>query len=206
MVRRRGSTDRGPAADAGSFGGRIRRLEQAYLRADTVEGGSGFTGDAGQWRRRRESVLAGVDRAGSFLDLGCANGLLMESVQRWAAERGIRLEPYGVDLSPGLVALARRRLPHWADRIEVGNALDWQPRDGRRFRYVHLLLDLVPAGRRAELLGHARTLLEPGGRLLVSHYLHEGSTDVPVCTQLAGLGCTPDGVDSGGETAWLQVR
>ncbi len=198
--------DSGAPDDAYYFTGRIRRLEHDYLEAGTVEGGSGFVGGPGQWRRRRESVLAGVSRPGSFLDLGCANGLLMESVQLWAAERGTRLEPYGVDLSPGLVALARRRLPQWADRIEMGNALDWRPRDGRRFGYVHLLLDLVRPPQRTGLLRHVRTLLGSGGRLLVSHYLHEGSTDVPVCTQLADLGCSPDGVDVGGETAWLEVR
>jgi hypothetical protein len=42
----------------------------------------------------------------------------------WCAERGVRLEPFGVDLSPGLAAEARR-LPRWADGIWVGNALDW---------------------------------------------------------------------------------
>ncbi|HEX7743764.1 MAG TPA: class I SAM-dependent methyltransferase [Micromonosporaceae bacterium] len=44
----------------------------------------------------------------------------MESVALWAAERGRTIEPYGIDLSPGLVDRARRRLPQWADRIEVG--------------------------------------------------------------------------------------
>jgi hypothetical protein len=110
-----------------------------------------------------------------------------------------------VDLAPGLVALARRRLPAWAGRIELGNALTYRPADGRRFRYVHLLLDLVPKHRRMDLLRHARTLVEPGGRLLVSHYLSEGSTDVPVLTQLRRLGCTPDGADRAGQTAWVSV-
>lgn len=181
----------------------VRLLEPAYLRAGTPEGGSGFSGSAQQWRARREGVLAGVTGPGSFLDLGCANGLLMESVHAWAAERGVTLEPYGVDLSPALVALARRRLPRWADRIAVGNALTWRPADGRRFRYVHLLLDLVPAHRCADLLAHAASLLMPQGRLLVSHYLHEGSSDEPVLRKLAALGLVAGGVDPRGETAWL---
>ncbi len=32
---------------------------------------------------------------GTFLDLGCANGLLMESVQEWAGERGMRSNRMG---------------------------------------------------------------------------------------------------------------
>src|SRR5205823_131548 len=99
------------------------------------------------------------------------NGLLMESVVAWADHP---VEPYGVDLGPGLVALARTRLPQWADRIEVGNAIDYRP--GRRFTYVHVLLDLVPTARRGDLVRHALdALVEPGGRLLVSHYGADGT-------------------------------
>lgn len=189
--------------DESWFSDSAHLLEPAYLRAATPEGGSGFGGTAERWRARRIGVLSGVTRSGTFLDLGCANGLLMQSVHAWAAERGLDLEPYGVDLAPGLVELARRRLPAWADRITVGNAL--QVRTDRRFTYVHLLLDLVPRHRRAELVRHALTLVEPGGRLLVSHYLHEGSTDDPVAAQLAELGLPADGVDGQGETAWIDA-
>jgi len=187
------------------FADNERLLTPAYLRASTAEGGSGFGGTPAQWRFKRENVLAGMERSGTFLDLGCANGLLMQSVHEWAAERGLSVEPYGVDLAADLVAEARRRLPRWADRIWVGNALTWQHPAGRRFRYVHLLLDLVPGGRRRELIDHAATLVEPGGRLLVSHYLSEGSTEDPVVGQLGVLGITADGVDEAGQTAWLDI-
>ena len=50
----------------------------------------------------------------------------MESIAAWCAERGLTIQPYGIDLAPGLVELARRRLPHWADRIWLGNAIDAQ--------------------------------------------------------------------------------
>jgi hypothetical protein len=72
----------------------------------------------------------------------------MESVAAWCAERGLAIEPYGVDISPALAELARRRLPQWADRIWVGNAVNWRPPGGMRFDYVHILLDCVPRARR----------------------------------------------------------
>jgi hypothetical protein len=158
----------------------LRLLEPAYLRGRTPEAGSGFGGTAEDWRLSREMIVDGIDRDGTFLDVGCANGLLMESVHRWAAERGLHVEPYGVDLSPNLVAAARARLPQWSDRISVGNAIDHVPGDGRRFTFVHVLVDLVPADRVGAMLRHAvDVLVEPGGRLLVSKYGTAGGTDHP---------------------------
>ena len=124
----------------------------------------------------------------------------MESIQTWAAERGHIIEPYGVDLSPGLVALARRRLPSWANRIEVGNAINYNP--GRRFTFVHLLLDQVPTARRRDLLTHALdTLVEPAGRLLVSHYVSRSSTDHSAAEHLTRLDFPISGTLE--TTAWI---
>jgi hypothetical protein len=52
----------------------------------------------------------------------------------WLAERRYRIGPYGLNILRELAALARQRLPQWADRIAVGNAIDWTPE--RRFDFV----------------------------------------------------------------------
>ena len=67
--------------------------------------------------------------------------------RRWAGA-----EPSGLDISPELAEFARRRLPHWADRIWVGNALEWEP--PRRFDVVRTGLDYVPPRPRRELVEH----------------------------------------------------
>jgi SAM-dependent methyltransferase len=190
-----------------------RLLETSYLRDGTPRGGSGFGGTAADWRRQRSQLCQAIDRDGSFLDVGCANGHLLESMVAWCAERGIRLEPYGVDLSPGLVAEARRRLPRWKDRIWVGNALDWTAPDGRRFDFVHTLLDLVPAARREHMLRHQlEQLVAAGGRLLVSNYVPAGDRSRHADELLRRLGFRVDGTtspaDGGGQAvapaAWIQ--
>lgn len=101
--------------------------------------------DATRWERGRRPIAEGINRNGTFLDVGCANGLLMESIVGWAAAAGHHVEPYGLDYSPNLAALARRRLPHWADRIFVGNGADWTP--PQRFDFVRTELVYVPPGR-----------------------------------------------------------
>jgi hypothetical protein len=197
--------------DASYFADSARLLEPAYLRAATPEGGSGFGGGPEEWRACRSMIAEALHRDGTFLDIGCANGLLMESVRAWAAERGRSMEPYGIDIAPGLVGLARQRLPHWADRIETGNALDWQPADGRHFTFVHVLADCVPRARLGDLVRHTLTLVEPGGRLLVSVYQAVGGGDMSAAERLAGLGIavagstTGDGPPGTATTAWVDA-
>jgi 2-polyprenyl-3-methyl-5-hydroxy-6-metoxy-1,4-benzoquinol methylase len=193
----------------------VRRLERAYLRAGSAPAGSGFGGDEQQWRQARHHITEGISRDGTFLDVGCANGLLMESVHAWCAERGLRVQPYGIDLGAGLVELARRRLPHWADRIWVGNAIDWMPPAGLRFDFVHILLDCVPRPRRAELIRHhlVHTCLPGTGRLLVNEYGASQATGGTAAEILRDLGFECAGQTGGSQragyqpdpTAWLDA-
>jgi hypothetical protein len=138
--------------------------ETKYLAGANPRQQSGFGRDARDWERFRRPVVAPIDRDGSFLEIGCANGLLMESVVAWARESGHRLEPFGLDISEKLAELARRRLPHWRDRVFIGNALFWDP--PVLFDFVRTELVYVPPSRRREF---AERLLErfvaPGGLL-----------------------------------------
>jgi SAM-dependent methyltransferase len=144
----------------------------AYLAAGDERGQSGYSGTEADWRQARIMVADAMRRAGSFLDIGCANGLLMESVHTWCREKGIAIDPYGVDISEGLASLARKRLPQWSQRIFVGNAAEWIP--PRRFDFVRLGLEYVPRPRRSGFLTHVLThYLLPNGRLLVGPYSEE---------------------------------
>ena len=116
--------ERGELGDAGWHTAGAELVVPAYLAAESVQGGSGHSGTAADWEYSRGIVAEAVDRSGTFLDVGCANGLLMESVARWGLDKGLSIEPFGLDISAELAALARSRLPAWADRIFVGNALE----------------------------------------------------------------------------------
>ncbi len=144
-------------------------LEEAYLGADDPFGQSGFRGDAARWGRARRPIVVAIHRDGTFLDIGCANGALMESIVAWAREDGHAVEPYGLDISPKLADLARRRLPEWRDRIHVGNALDWRP--PFRFDYARTELVYVPTHRQRQLVKRLLSdVLAPGGRLIICSY------------------------------------
>jgi hypothetical protein len=192
-----------------------RRTEEvlidAYLASDDPRGQSGKDGDEDDWRWARELILDVFPWRATFLDVGCANGYLMESIRRWGIERGIDVEPYGVDISPRIAALAKHRLPHWASRIFVGNAIDWVP--PQRFDVVQIGLDEVPPPRQRELVERAlSTFLIPGGKLVFRAERVAG-TQPDVVAKLRAIGVTADGVIEAahprtGEvrrTAWLQA-
>lgn len=152
--------------DAGWHRAVAQLVVPAYLAGGNPRAQSGFSGDDARWESARRFTLRAVDRPGSLLDVGCASGYLMECLHRWAGEDGLDLEVHGLEISPELAAVARDRLPHWADRIHVGNASTWVPPHGRRYDYVRTGLEYVPPGRRGALVGH---LLEHvvGRRLIV---------------------------------------
>ncbi|MDQ5820226.1 MAG: class I SAM-dependent methyltransferase [Actinomycetota bacterium] len=138
----------------------------AYLAGDNPRAQSGHSGDEARWEEARRLVVDAIDRDGTFLDVGCASGHLMETGQAWAAEDGYAVEPYGLEISPELADLARSRLRQWADRIWVGNALHWRP--PRRFDFVRAGLEYVPPHRRPDLIEHLLAeVCEPGGRLIL---------------------------------------
>jgi SAM-dependent methyltransferase len=167
--------ERGQIDEVGWHEAVARIVVPAYLAGETPWQQSGKSGDLAGWARGRRPIMAAVERDGAFLDVGCANGFLMESVEAWAAEGGIQIEPYGLDISSELAELARRRLPHWADRIFVGNAREWRP--PRRFDYVRTGLDYVPPTRRRALVEHLlRQVVSPGGRLIVGVFNEEKHT------------------------------
>ena len=162
---------RGELDDVGWHRAVAALVEPAYLAAATAEGGSGYSGTPEAWQHARGLIADGLARAGTFHDVGCANGHLMESVA-WGAARGLAIEPYGLDIVPALADRARARLPRWADRIFTGNALGWTP--PIRFDHVRVGLEYVPPPRRRELVAHLLAhAVAAGGRLIV------GTTNEP---------------------------
>jgi SAM-dependent methyltransferase len=168
-------------------------LEPAYLAGTNPRAQSGSSRDEKYWERYRRPIADAMTRDGTFLDVGCANGHLMECVRAWAREDGRAIEPYGLDISERLAELARRRLPAWRDRIFLGNALLWTP--PRRFDYVRTELVYVPPGRRREYAERLlREFLAPGGRLLVCSYgssRPEGERADLLLDELSGYGLEP---------------
>ena len=168
---------------------RLAELETEYLRETDPIKQSGFSGGSERWRAERSPILSAIPASGSLLDVGCANGYLLECLLQWAGECGVTLTPFGVDCSAGLIALARERLPMFRDHFHVANALVWIP--PQRFQYVYSVFDCVPQSALGDFVGHLLSqVVAPGGRLILGAYGSRSRREAPahVDELLADLG------------------
>ena len=148
-------------------------LETAYLARKEPWAQSGMSGPQERWTALRKPIAECMDKDGTFLDIGCANGYLLECCLAWTAERDVQIEPFGVDLSAQLIVLAQERLPNYRDHFWVANAFTWLP--PRRFTFVRTELYYAPAAHEREYILHLlKHCVETNGRLLIANY-GEGS-------------------------------
>ena len=194
------------------FLAKLKELERAYLAETEPTRQSGFLGGEARWREERGLILEAVEGDGDFLDVGCANGYLVQCLSEWARENGIALTPFGVDQGAGLIELARKRLPQFASHFWAANVWDWAP--PRRFRYVYTMTDLVPdhllKDYLLQLMDH---YVERGGTLIVGDYgSYSKKQPAPDITAiLTGFGFSVAGSATCGDlpishVAWVEVR
>lgn len=129
---------------------------------------SGRSSGAARWEETRRVIAAAVHRSGDFMDVGCANGLLLQSLIEWTRPRGITIQPHGLDLVPELIELARRRFPGSDTNFIAANALYWAP--SRQYDFVRTNLEYVPEDDWTTFVRRQYSAVAPGGRLILCHY------------------------------------
>lgn len=164
-----------------------------------------------RWEQARRVILAAVHKGGDFLDVGCANGLLMQSLTSWSVEQGTPLRLYGLEVSGALAERARTALPSAADRIHVGDVMTWNA--PRRFDFVRTELVYVPPSARDTLVRRClERFVAAGGRLIVCAYRGVGERDAADLVETVagwghGVGGTAEALDDDGSVmtrvAWI---
>jgi len=165
---------------------------------------SGRSSGAEPWEETRRCVVKAIHRNGDFLDVGCANGLLLETLIVWAREEGFSIRPHGIDVVPELIQLARQRFPRDRDSFDVGNAFYWSPK--RRYDFVRTNLEYVPEPDWTVFVQRQYDAVSPGGRLILCHYRNaeEPYIDVPSVAERAGYPVTGRAEAPGVAIAWIQ--
>jgi ubiquinone/menaquinone biosynthesis C-methylase UbiE len=105
---------------------------------------------------------------GTVADVGCGPGRVMKAV------KDLGLDVFGVDLSPEMVALARRRYPDL--RFEVGSmlALDMPDESLGGVLASHSIIH-VPWAHRSQVFAEFHRVLAPGGQLMLTFKIGDES-------------------------------
>ncbi|MDI6103713.1 class I SAM-dependent methyltransferase [Actinoplanes sp. NEAU-A12] len=118
-------------------------------------------------------AAAVVDGGGHprVLDAGCGAGRM----SRYLTERGCRVD--GVDLSPGMIAMARRDHPDLPFAVASLTDLPFPDDTFAGVMLWYSIIHTPPAGQ-ARIFAEAARVLQPGGHLLVGFQSGHGPRDV----------------------------
>ncbi|MGC5305632.1 class I SAM-dependent DNA methyltransferase [Micromonospora zamorensis] len=106
---------------------------------------------------------------GSVADVGCGTGRITAHL------RTLGVDAFGIDLSPGMIAVARR--DHPGLRFEVGSMTDLDLADGSVagliawYSLIH-----IPDDQLGAVFAHFRRVVRPGGPLLVGFHVGDETT------------------------------
>jgi hypothetical protein len=66
------------------------------------------------WVENRKPIINAIEKPGTLLDIGCANGFLLACLQFWSK---YQIMPYGVDIDASSLEMARALLPEYTNHF-----------------------------------------------------------------------------------------
>lgn len=84
-----------------------REKVRRFSNKELIEG-SFFEGSQEEWEHQRRWIADAIDRDGTILDIGCANGYLLKSLEQWSDHE---LEPFGVDVDDRSIKAFKELFP-----------------------------------------------------------------------------------------------
>ena len=114
--------------------------------------------------KRRALRLAGAVPGETVLEVGPGTGWALERLSRAVGREGLVC---GVDIAPGMLAVADRRLRRRRTLLALGDAAALPIGDGRcNLVFMSFVLELMPTEEIPAVLAEVMRVLRPGGRLV----------------------------------------
>ena len=142
----------------------------AYTYRDQPWAQSGHSGNAFTYRFKKMLVLEAVDKSGTFLDIGSANGYLIECLDNWSKNSCVQVEFFGLEISKELTELSKKRVPRLKDNFFNGNVFTWQPPFKFDFVYTMIIPDLPDYLHEKLIRLLFSDYVKPSGRLILGEY------------------------------------
>lgn len=155
----------------------IKKLIEDIKETKSLIKGSGLvSGNFEKWKQRRKFIAQAINRDGTILDIGCANGYLLKCLQEWSSHK---LIPYGIDINRGLIKQAKELFPSQADNFTVMRVhhLSHLPECGLPAKFDFIYWSIWDRGswnfedqRNVNALKTALKTVSDGGRLIFGFY------------------------------------
>lgn len=125
----------------------------------------GLTAGPLEMRAKRLALrLAGAAPGETVLEIGVGTGWALERLSRAVGLDGLVC---GVDIAPGMLAVAGRRLRRRRALLALGDATALPNGDGRfDLVFMSFVLDLIPTEEIGPVLAEVMRVLRPGGRFV----------------------------------------
>jgi SAM-dependent methyltransferase len=144
------------------------------------------------WGHSRRFIASAIDKDGTILDIGCANGFLLRCFQEWS---GHLLTPYGIDLDESFIDEAKLLFPqhkeHFLqfDILELPEASSFILPQSYDFIYW-AIWDNWTFQRQIEIrvIRTIQAMVKSGGKLILGLYHEDRSRSFAVIAELERLG------------------
>jgi len=144
------------------------------------------------WCHSRRFIASAINKDGTILDIGCANGFLLRSFQEWS---GHVLTPFGVDLNESFIEQAKLLFPQHKDHFAQFDILELPDSDSftlpRSYDFVYWAVwDNWTFNRPLEIrvIRSLAQMVKAGGRLILGLYHEDRSRGFAVLAELERLG------------------
>lgn len=155
---------------------KLRRLAPTkFDEYRLVEGSHLFNADLSSWVSSRFIFLHCINKSGTFIDVGCANGLLARTIIELSS---LSLIPYGIDVDANAITKAKRILRDYASNFECIDLINVTNNLPKNFpmTYDYVLWSIWDNFDRnhpyfEDYIKQIRELVSPDGNLLAISYL-----------------------------------
>ncbi len=138
-----------------------------------------------EWERARRFITLAINKDGSFLDYGSANGLLLKSLQVWSP---YKIDPYGLDIDKKAIEKAKELFPNQTDHFVTPEDAEIAKNFPKNFDFVYWnVWDNYEIRHNDSLIKKLKGSTNNGGRLILGFYESKESNKKKI-EQLITLG------------------